>query len=298
MRLATTLLAGVLLAAAAAQAGAQTVDGTLDGSYGLPLSTQTTQTQFGNSSLGAIDYANGSELDVAHAVINGSTLYVFLGGNLESNFNKVEIFIDAIAGGQNKLRGDNPNVDFNGLNRMGDDGSGNGLTFDAGFEADYWFAVTGGGGPYQLYANYSELLTGGGGTGYYLGAANAGAGTLSGGTNPFGVEATINNSNTLGVDGGCDASSGAGVATGIELAIPLAAIGNPTGCIRISAFVNGSGHDFLANQVLGPLPPGTCNLGEPRIVNFEQIPGAQYFTVCAAVPAEKTSWGKLKTIYR
>lgn len=299
MRLATTLLAaGVLLSAHAATSSAAIVDGQLDGSYGPPIVTQTTQTQFGDSNLGAIDAANGSELDVAHGYVSGGVLYLFLGGNLETNFNKLELFIDGIAGGQNKLRGDNPDVDFNGLNRLGDDGSGNGLTFDAGFEPDFYITLTNGGGPTQVFSNFAELLTGGGGSGGYLGQATPGSGTLSGGTNPFGIELTVDNSNTGGVSSGCDASSGAGVSTGIELAIPLAAIGNPTGCITVSAMINGSGHDFLANQVLGPLPVGTCNLGEPRAVNFETLAGSQYFTVCPPVPTTTTSWGKVKTIYR
>ena len=34
------------------RAAAATIDGTLDGEYGLPLSTQTTQTGFGDTSFG------------------------------------------------------------------------------------------------------------------------------------------------------------------------------------------------------------------------------------------------------
>ena len=283
------LVSAALLLSAAPRlhAGAVTVDGTLDASYGFALTTQTTQTQFGNSNLGQVGFANGSELDVGHAIVQSQTLHLFLGGNLESNFNKLEIFFECIGGGQNKLRGDNPNVDFNGLNRMGDDGSGNGLTFDAGYDADYWIGVTGGdagGGNYQLFANYAELLTGGGGGGYYLGQTGAASnGVLSGGSNPNNILVTIDNGNTGGVDGGCGASSGAGVNKGVELEIPLAALGNPTGCIKISAFVNGGGHDYVSNQVLGPLPAGSCNLGEPRAVNFSQQSGDQSFTVCPPV---------------
>jgi hypothetical protein len=299
MRLATTLLAGgVLLSALAATAQAQTIDGTYDGVYGGAISTQTTQTQFGDANSGVIDSANGSELDVAHGFISGGVLYLFIGGNLETNFNKLELFFDTRTGGQNKLRGDNPNVDFNGLNRLGDDGSGNGLTFDAGFEADYYITLTNGGGPTQVYANWAEVLTGGGGIGNYLGQATPGTGTLSGGTNPDGIQLTINNSNTAGVSGGCGASDGSGVTTGIELAIPMAALGGAAGCVRVAAFVNGGGHDFLANQVLGPLPAGTCNLGEPRAVNFGAFAGDQFFTICPPVPTQKTTWGKVKSIYR
>ena len=275
------VLVVLCLVLAVPAAAAVVVDGSADAEYGAPLSTQSTQTQFGNSNLGQPDFANGSELDLGYGVIQGDKLFLFLSGNLESNFNKLEIFIDCIGGGQNRLRGDNPNVDFNGLNRMGDDGSGNGLEFDAGVGADYWIGVTGGGGPYQLFANFAELKTLGGGAGSFLGQTGAESnGPLSGGSNPGGIRVTISNRNTAGVNDGCAASSGAGVDRGVEIAIPLGAIGSPKGCIKVSAFVNGGGHDFLSNQVLAPVPAGTCNLAEPRTVDFSALGGSQFFTVC------------------
>ncbi len=300
MKSTTSLLgSGILLLGLAAPALAITVDGSLDAGYGAALSTQTTQTQFGDATDGLPGQCNGSEMDVAYGTIDGTTLRLFFGMNLESNFNKLEIFIDCIPGGQAKLRGDNPNVDFNGLNRMGDDGTGNGLRFDTGFEPDFYVTTTGGGTPYQLYANYAEILTGGGGIGDYLGQTGPQSdGTLSGG-NDHGIKITIDNRNTAGVSPGCDASSGAGVTTGVELAIPLSQLGNSLGCFDVCAFVNGSSHDFLSNQVLGPLPPGTCNLGEPRNVDFRQYAGNQHFRVCdnptLGVPS---TWGRVKVMYR
>lgn len=271
-----------------------TIDGTADALYGAPVSVQDTQTSFGDSNLGQVDYANGSELDAAYAYVDmaNSVLYIVLAGNLESNFNKLEVFFDTVSGGQNKLRGDNSPVDFNGLNRMGDDGSGNGLQFDSGFAADYWIGVTGGGGPYALYANYAELLTFGGGAGYYLGTTGAvSSGVLTGGTNPFGIRVTINNSNTGGVTGGTGAGSGAGVLTGVEFAIPFSAIGI-TGAttIKITAFINGGGHDFVSNQVLGGIGGGS-HLGEPRNVNLANIAGDQCFAVVVPEPASMIALG-------
>ncbi|MCS7309057.1 MAG: dockerin type I domain-containing protein [Armatimonadetes bacterium] len=252
------------------------IDGSWDPVYQV-LAVQDTQTGFGDSNLGLVDYANGSELDVAYGVIKDGVLYLLLAGNLESNFNKLEIFFDTRPGGQNRLRGDNPDVDFGGLNRMGDDGSGNGLTFDPDFAADFWIGVTGGGAPYRLYANYAEL--GNPDVGLYLG--NTGAvsdGVLVDGNNPFGIRVTINNSNVAGVTGGTGLGNGAGVLTGVELAIPLSAIGNPSGPFKVCVFINGLFHDFLSNQVLAGIGGGG-NLGEPRQVNFGSIPGNQYFVV-------------------
>lgn len=297
MRKVTTILATGLMLACAGAAMAVTVDGTLDVTYGPAQHVQSTQTQFGDANINLVDYANGSELDAMYARVESGVLYLFLTGNLESNFNKLELFFDTQAGGQNVLRGDNPDVDFNGLNRL------SGLKFDTAFEPDYYITFGGGydGVGYRLFANYAELLTAGGGAGYYMGSNTAATpGPLGGGTNPNNIEITINNSNSLGVSSGCAAASGDGVQTGIELAIPLTALGSPPGgCIKIFAGVNGGGHDFFSNQIIGSLPPGTCNLGNPTFVDFTTIAGDQYVQVCnGATPAKKASWGTVKSLYR
>jgi hypothetical protein len=100
------------------------------------------------------------------------------------------------------------------------------------------------------------------------------------------------------VTGGCDASSGAGVTTGIELAVPLAAIGNPTGAIRICALLASPQPVQVSNQVLGPVPPGTCALGSPAGVDLGNVPGSQYFVVDMTTAARNSTWGRLKIQYR
>lgn len=278
------IVAACTLAGASITLAGPIIDGTRDAMYGAARSIQNNQTGFGDNNLGLINWANGSELDGAYARVEGGTLYLMLTGNLESNYNKLELFFDTQSGGQNKLRGDNPNVDFDGLNRMGDNGSGNGLRFDSGFEADFYMTVTGGdigGGNYGLFANWAQILTDGGGIGRYLGQGGAGTdGTLTGGDNPDGIRVTINNSNVGGVIGGSGPDNGAGVFTGIEFAINLNAIGAPAGAFNVMAFINGGGHDFASNQVLGGLG-GLENLGEPRSIDFSAIDGLQYFTIPA-----------------
>ena len=291
------------------------VDGLADAGYGAALAEQSVQTSFGNSTAGQIAYANGSELDAGYGAVVGDKLYLLLAGNLETNYNKLEIFLDTQAGGQNRLRGDNPAVDGNGLNRMGADGSGtNGLQFDAGFEADYWLGAALGdtAANFALYLNYARLLTGAGNTnGWYLGSTSAGSdGTLAYGFNPSGIRATINNSNTNGVEGGTNttswgllyvAGSGAGVATGVELAIPLAAIGNPTGTIRVCAFLNAPNHDYLSNQALEGMlvtgypthPPANLpSLGEPRNANFNNYSSRQWFEVRTDCAPGEFQWSQ------
>ena len=230
----TQLMFVAALAVAGAAQAQIVMDGTADAAYGKPIAIQNTQTQFGDAIQGTIDYAQGSEIDALYAKVQDGILYLVVAGNLESNFNKLEIFIDGVAGGQNRLRGNNPDVDFNGINRMGDDGTGNGLTFDAAFAPDLWVSLTCGGGPFAVYMNQAQLLTKGGGTGGYLGTGGAGATGAVIFKNGFGFG--INNSNIAGVPGGTNIGSGAGVSTGVEVRIPLTAIPGYT-----------SGDQFLFN---------------------------------------------------
>lgn len=272
-------------------ATAVSIDGQLGADYGAALITQTTQTGLshgqiiGDNNNNDLNFANGSELDQGYAFVSGGVLYLFLGGNLamELNANQngtvgqlLDVFVDSAADGQNMLNGLGPGNPLNGL------------TFDAGFAADYWLEFSGsaidGPGRTPIWsASYAALLSPGGGTLTSLGYGPAGGpGTLTGGSNPYGILATIDNHNVAGVTFGCGAASGAGVTTGVEWAIPLAAIGNPTGCIRITALIRdpGATTSAVSNQVLGPVPPGTCPPGSAAFVNLANIPDDQFFSVC------------------
>lgn len=273
----------LVICALAGVASAQT-DGTLDGSYGAPIVVQNVQTQFGDSNNGQLRFANGSELNAAYARVSGGSLFLMLTGNLEGNFNKLEIFIDSRDGGQNVLRGDNADVDFNGLNRMA------GLRFDAGFSPDYWLTSTGGdvgGGTYGYFVNFAELLTNGGGAGGYVGGNDGdGANALTGGSG-LGIFAGIDNSNTGGVTGGNGTFGGTAagdVETGMEFAIPLSLLGNPTTEFTIRAMINGGGHDFMSNQLLGGINGGN-NLGNPTFIDLSNA-GTSFRVV---VPAPGTA---------
>src|SRR5690606_23217839 len=74
-----------------------------------------------------------------------------------------------------------------------------GLTFDAGFEADFYIQLTGGNSPAEAFASTAQILSGGGGTGEFIG----GSGLCTGGaliiTGSNGVNIAIDNSNTAGV---------------------------------------------------------------------------------------------------
>jgi len=103
------------------------------------------------------DVAIGSELDGVYAGVDGTDgfLYLLFTGNIESNFNKFNIFVDSMEGGQNTLRDDNVDISFGGLNGMA------GLTFDTDFTPDYWVNVNTGDTPIQQFADAALLRTDG-----------------------------------------------------------------------------------------------------------------------------------------
>ena len=90
------ILAAAVLGVGTTAIAAPTVDGTRDGEYGSALAVQTVQTQFGDDT----GSGGGSEMDAGYGVITGGRLYLMLTGNIEGNFNKLEIFIDSKTGGQ------------------------------------------------------------------------------------------------------------------------------------------------------------------------------------------------------
>jgi len=179
-----TLIAAGLLALLPGKAIAHpAVDGTVAGDeafYGTARSIQDTNSQYGNATNGDLRYANGgSEIDQVFAAIAGDRLFVLVAGNLESNFNKLEVFIDSVPGGMNQLVGSNLPAQVDPFCCPGTPPSTgalqqmNGLRFDAGFEADRYLTFSNGnhtfGNPsnsvttWTLSAFYADLTSGPGG---------------------------------------------------------------------------------------------------------------------------------------
>lgn len=253
-------------AAVAAPASAQiVVNGTKDAAYGTALAVQTVETQFGD---------NFSELDAAYGQVSGGRLNLLLTGNIEANFNKLEIFIDSKTGGQATFTS------------AGNDGSANmnGLKFDTPFTADYHIiarrGADAGNDKFDLdfarlttpaFTSYSDVLGG-----------LTGTGSTGTGVNASAIQVGYDNSNTAGVLGGtaaADQTAAAAVTTGLELSIALSDLGYAGGPIRIMAGQNNQGHDFWSNQFLGGVPAGTANLGSPGSKDFTTFAGNQFFTV-------------------
>jgi MYXO-CTERM domain-containing protein len=243
---------GILIVAAiATPASAQVVDGTKDAGYGAALAVQTVDTQFGDANPNG-----GSELDAGYALISGGRLNLMLTGNIEANFNKLEIFIDSKAGGQSVF------------DSSGNDGAGamDGLVFDAGFTADYHIIVRRGNdqGNDKLDIDFANLVAQSA-SGYLdVIGGSTGAGSTGTGVNASPIDVAYDNSNTAGVGGGTGAANqaaAAAVTTGLELSIALSDLGYAGGQICIMAGQNNQGHNFWSNQFLGGLPQGLMNGG-------------------------------------
>ncbi|MDX9912103.1 MAG: PEP-CTERM sorting domain-containing protein [Phycisphaerales bacterium] len=273
------------LALVAGAANAQVIDGVMNEAGYQLIWSNTLGTGFGN---------NRSEINAIYAYCDSGNLYLGITGNMQ-DFNKLDLFFDSTAGGQNSLRGDNADVDFNQLNNnLG------GLTFDAGFEADYFLTYTINGDRNEHYTSAAQLNTLGGGPGGFQGGGARGADgdqIVVGGANGFGYTFASNQSNTGGVgdfDNAPDSDPSL-VLTGHEICISLAEIGYTGGLLRLAGFVNGGGHDYLSNQVIGGLPAGQGNLGNDGFgnfingslagINFNNFTGDQWVTLKVPAPS-------------
>lgn len=274
------ILSLVAIALMATPAMAVTLDGSTSGDGYSLRRTQYVETQFGD---------NLSELNAAYALIEGGALNIVLTGNIENNFNKLNIFIDSVAGGENQLTADANN----GGNNPENDNWANkhaGMMFDAGFEADYMIITRRGAGKFDF-----DFATVGGGLGAFESTFDIFSGTEEGSNasvGASGIGVAFDNSNVAGVLGGtaaADKVAAAAVTTGLELSIPLSAIGNPNPAdIKVSAMVNNSNHDYLSNQFLGGLRAPQGNLGgngsggftgDLSGINLKNYNGNQFFNV-------------------
>jgi len=263
----TNVLTGLSIATLATglvSVQAQNLNGTLSGFYGSPLAIQTVNTGFGDSTIGDGSSTGGSELDAAYGQISGGNLYLFIAGNVEQNYNHINLFISDGRAGQSTLSG------YNGMA---------GSTFSPGFSATYALDINGGTGANgTLYIDQYNLV--GTPSSSYLGGVS-----LSGGIGSAvygGITFALNNTHvsTMGTAGAAlsGATSGANTTTGLELAIPLSLLGNPSGSVEVLADVNGGSNGYLSNQFLSGLPVGSGNIGNGGVFNFSSTPG-EYFTV-------------------
>lgn len=304
------LMLATLVALSCSVAQAQiVVDGELDATGYTRVATQTVNTQFGDAV--APDFF-GSELDAMYTAFENSRMFVFLAGNLENNFNKLEVFFDTVPGGENSLSsipqydfliGDGPDWESQLLG--GFVSGGPGMTFDAGFEVDYHMFFRKGFVSENVFdadfidrmGGIQAMVPGNGARASFDFETQTGSGSIDPGSlalNASGnainrsIPYAINNSNELGVSGdlmaAVDPAVPEAVTTGIEFSIDITELGlTPleAATIRIFAVQNGGAHDFVSNQTLPGLPAFQGNLGGNNLGDFVGDSGFVDFSVLA-----------------
>jgi hypothetical protein len=273
------IVAALLGLCAAPVSAAIVVDGTVDAGYGSALAVQTVQTGFGDA-----NPDGGSELDAGYAHVEGGRLYIMATGNIEKNFNKLEIFIDSKAGGQTTF------------DSSGNDGAGamDGLAFDTGFTADYHLiARRGFNGTNDTFDLDFANLGAQSASGYFglFGTSSTGSASTGTGVNASAIEVAYDNSNTAGVGGGApnaaNQTAAEAVTTGLELSIDLSDLGYVSGPINIMIGQNNQNHNYWSNQFLGGLAAPAGNPGGDEAggftgegaIDMNHFSGNQYFTV-------------------
>ena len=262
--------------------GQPVIDGVRDPEYGAARAVQTVQTGFGD---------NLNELDAAYSSCDGSRLSLMLTGNIQDNFNRLDIFIDSRAGGQTIF------------DSAGNDNASamDGLQFDAGFTADYHVIVRRGTAlanptfdldfadlAAQSASGYFDIMAGGG---------LDGTGSTGTGINASPILVGYDGSNVAGVTAGSGAANqaaAAAVTTGLELGIALSDLGyDGSQPIRVMVGQNNVDHNYWSNQFLAGLVPPQGNLGGDGsggftgegAIDFTLFAGDQFFESCGAAVA-------------
>ncbi|MEM1099018.1 MAG: PEP-CTERM sorting domain-containing protein [Planctomycetota bacterium] len=286
------LVTALASAALAGGAAAVTLDGSIAGDTYDTRALQTVQTGFGGGF---------NELAGAYVNVDGGNLNVAITGKAES-FNKVFLFIDSVAGGENTITASTGS----GGNNVASDGwadAFNGFTFDAGVAPDYLLLSRAGNfGGDKFDFNFSSVgstsvdeetfdIFGGSQTG-----SNAAVGAS-------GLGVAYDSSLTGGSVGGSEGDAAIdpqNVTSGFEFVIPLSAIGNPNlADIRMTAFLTNGNIDFAANQSLGGLPLTFGNLGGSiGTINLADFDGDQFFTVPEPATAALLGLGGLAMLRR
>jgi hypothetical protein len=153
---------------------AATIDGTRDASYPAPQFVETNETQFGNGTAGAVDCpGGGSEIANTSAMFGNADLgsgaqnylFIFIGGNLECNFNRLNVVIDNGSGTGFNIIPSSCLPAADGLEKHV------GMHFDAGFGATHYLSFRNGGAPFGIYSDFAQIQPGG--SGGFIGGGGA-----------------------------------------------------------------------------------------------------------------------------
>jgi hypothetical protein len=227
---------------------------------------------------------NIGELDQMFARADGDALRVSISGNLPTDGTSLDLFVDVDPGagtGQNRLVTAHLPAPPGGLAPL------DGTTFDAGFNPDALYYINSVGG--MVYLDRVSLPSPGGALAAkeFRGAVGLGTGrgTLTGGTNPNGVELALDGSNTAGITAASVAGASS-ASTGLEIRIPFADLGVPpgfVGSVSLAAFLQRV-DSVPSNQWLPPLPAGSVDLA--LAPNLGSVTGAQFVTLSLGTPGD------------
>lgn len=259
-----------------------TFDPTLDGQsivadFGTAyvVASQDTVTGYGDVTLQPVtdcdqQVTDGSEIDQMLVQDVPGALQIGITGNLEDNGNKLVIFIDSVPGaGESTL-------DANAGWVSGMNGDTIPLQADYALIANIFGSV--------VYVDLVNLNATPGSGSAYIGAedVNTGDGILDNGGPVPDWRLFFDNTNLFGVSGdGADDPQSAAAATattGVEISIPLTAIGEPPEGTDVCVFaiITNSGTDYLSNQIL----PAGLGGGRDNFDNGIDDLVAQGYTSC------------------
>ena len=290
----TVLCLGLAIGLGASAGHARVIDGlNIPTDFtGHSVAVQTIETAYGDDLDPDQMFGTGSELDqlFVDPYIADGYLQLAITGNLEpviaaGHQNGFVIFLDTVSGGEAVL-------DANG--GFGPGGGADylagleGVAFDNNFRPDYAITLNAGDGghPFTYYVSHHDLETD---AEEWLGEQDFGShsGELRLGSTPNGWQVAFDNSNILGVGGGSAGAPDNGAlsaTTGLEMIIPLSALGlsdqSIGATIGIQALITNSETPpaWLSNQNLPGLPDYTPNFGE-NLPDYNTIIGNQYATV-------------------
>lgn len=267
-------VAALMALAAASYAVPPVLDGTINSAEygaGFQIATQSTQTNFGDATTTTLSAANGSELDTLSVASDAGDLYIAVTGNLESNGNQLQIFIDAdnnSATGATSITTDNY-------------ATYNGITFPVAFGYEGGLSPNTSGG--DMYVN-SRKAAGNGATSVVSNYEGTAVGVSN--VTIAGISFALNNSNVAGVAAGTGAAvavDAQAVTTGLEVKIPaayLTTINNGTpvsGTVKLFVAISSSG-GYFSNQILPALATPADNLGSgPNFSTAAIVPASYVF---------------------
>ncbi len=202
--------------------------------------------QLASSMSGAApSFGAGHELNALYARADSNNVYFAIAGNVKDQ-NRIMLFIDSKVGGYN-----NGNYGRGGLGNIAMRNINSGITFDAGFYADYILGI---GTDATSSQYYFDLYT-------MSGTAGSGGGP----NNYLGTNLSPASGYSL------SASPANGLQTrGFEIAIPKTAIGYTGGDIQVMAMYSAD-NGFLSNQFLTRANLGAGSYGNGA-VNFGAAP--------------------------